>query len=349
MRYQLVDLFAGCGGMSLGFSRTGRFQTALAVEIDPAAAATYRANLGDHVYEGPIESVHEFPEADVVIGGPPCQGFSRLNMTGVGLERRDLWKEYLRALQAIRPRMFVMENVPPLLKSHEFAEFRAASTSLGYEVLAAVVNAADFGVPQQRKRAIVVGSLTPNFVWPARTHFPPHLAEQSAAAWRTFRHAVEGLPLEPNGKNWHRARNPTAMSVKRFKTIPLEGEGRFHLADRAPHLTPACWLRKETGSTDVFGRLWWDRPIGTIRTEFHKPEKGRYIHPSEHRPITPREAARCMTFPDDFMFPDEQSMTAVSRQIGNAVPPQLAEVFAVAVAAHLDHQSVEIVPQAPRG
>jgi DNA (cytosine-5)-methyltransferase 1 len=113
-------------------------------------------------------------------------------------------------------------------------------------------------------------------------------------------------------------------------------EGRFDLAARRPDITPACWLRKKTGSTDVFGRLWWERPAFTIRTEFFKPEKGRYLHPAEHRPITVREAARCMTFEDDFEFPAEQPMTTVAKQIGNAVPPVLAAAIAEALVAQLE-------------
>lgn len=129
------------------------------------------------------------------------------------------------------------------------------------------------------------------------------------------------------------------MSLERYRTIPNEGEGRFELAARRPDITPACWLRKKSGSTDVFGRLWWDRPAYTIRTEFYKPEKGRYLHPSEHRPITIREAARCMTLPDDFVLPETQGMVAVAKQIGNAVPPTLAQAVAEALARHL--RSVE--------
>jgi DNA (cytosine-5)-methyltransferase 1 len=109
----------------------------------------------------------------------------------------------------------------------------------------------------------------------------------------------------------------------------LDREGRGHLVLR-------CWRNKPTGTTDVFGRLWWDRPALTIRTEFYKPEKGRYLHPTEHRPITVREAARCMSFPDSFEFPEDQSMTSVGRQVGNAVPPALAAAVASTIAGQLD-------------
>ncbi len=338
--YRLIDLFAGCGGMTLGFTRSGKFEPILAVESDPDAAETYERNLGSHVARlrdpaipSAIEDVGRFPAADVVIGGPPCQGFSALNMAGVGLERRGLWREYLRALRDGQPLMFVMENVPQLLKSGEYESFVRAATGLGYAVEGRILNAADYGVPQIRKRAIVIGSRVGAVRWPERTHFSPEAATQRP--WTTFATAVTGLPLVPDGVNWHRSRNPRPQSLERYRTIPDEGEGRFELADRRPDITPACWLRKKTGSTDVFGRLWWGRPAFTIRTEFYKPEKGRYLHPSEHRPITVREAARCMTFPDEFEFPDRQSMTSVAKQIGNAVPPLLAERLADCVAASL--------------
>jgi DNA (cytosine-5)-methyltransferase 1 len=351
-RYTVIDLFAGCGGMTLGFSATERFDPVLAVEFDPDAADTYELNFGPHVARRddglpmPIEDVPVFPEADVVIGGPPCQGFSPLNMRGVGLERRGLWREYLRALREADPVVFVMENVPELLRSAEYEDFKAAAESeaYGYRVEGRILNAADFGVPQTRRRAIVIGTRLGTVPWPEQTHYAPGKVPDSGEPWRTFRDAVEGLDLRPTGEDWHNPRNPKPLSVERYKTIPAEGEGRFDLAERRPDITPRCWLEKPTGSTDVFGRLWWNRPAFTIRTEFYKPEKGRYLHPSEHRPITVREAARCMTFPDGpaFKFPPlgEQSMTSVAKQIGNAVPPMLAQTLAAKLATHLDAAEV---------
>ena len=341
----LIDLFAGCGGMTLGFHATGSFNSVFAVECDQAAAETYRRNFGDHVMAAPIEEVGEFPKADVVIGGPPCQGFSPLNMRGVGLERRSLWRQYLRALDDAQPLVFVMENVPELLGSAEFQTFSAAAQERGFTVEGRVLNAADFGVPQRRRRAIVIGSRVGAPSWPPQTHFPPEEAGPGAQTWRTFRQAVAGLPRVPDGKNWHRPRNPRPVSVQRYRAIPGEGEGRFDLAARRPDITPACWLRKTTGSTDVFGRLWWDRPAYTIRTEFYKPEKGRYLHPVEHRPITVREAARCMSFPDEFELPEEQPMTTVAKQIGNAVPPLLAEAVAKVIAEAADNAGRGTLPE----
>jgi DNA (cytosine-5)-methyltransferase 1 len=334
--FTIIDLFAGCGGLTLGFQQAG-FKPILAVEWDKDAAATYELNFGRHIVRNEdgrpakLEDVEQFPKADVLIGGPPCQGFSPLNMRGVGLDRRALWREYLKALKQAEPTAFVMENVPELLKSAEYLSFKDAAEDLGYHVEGRLLNAANYGVPQTRKRAIVIGVLGGEPIFPEETHYSPNEPRSEGRPWRTFRQAVEGLPLQPSGANWHNPRNPKPMSLERYQTIPNEGEGRFDLAARRPDITPGCWLRKKTGSTDVFGRLWWDRPAFTIRTEFYKPEKGRYLHPSEHRPITVREAARCQGFPDSFVFLENQSMTSVAKQIGNAVPPPLARVLAEAL------------------
>ncbi|HEX3737803.1 MAG TPA: DNA cytosine methyltransferase [Solirubrobacterales bacterium] len=352
-RLTIVDLFAGCGGMTRGFEDSGAFRSVFAVEFDRDAAATYAANFGEHVACGPIEDVAAFPAADVVIGGPPCQGFSPLNRTAVGFERRGLWREYLRALAAARPRAFVMENVPELLRSAEYAEFRRRAEALGFRIEGEVLNAADFGVPQRRRRAIVIGVRSGPIAWPAPTHTENPSPSPSAelAPWATFREAVEELSLAPDGRRWHRPRKPRPESVRRYKAVPRDGGDRFAMQrnlDRAGlgHLVPRCWREKPTGTTDVFGRLWWDRPALTIRTEFYKPEKGRYLHPSAHRPITVREAARLMSFPDDLVLPEEQAMSSIARQIGNAVPPLLACRIAEALAASLRGEARPAVPYA---
>jgi DNA (cytosine-5)-methyltransferase 1 len=336
--FSVVDLFSGCGGMTRGFLDSGEFRSVYAVEADRDAADTYRLNFGEHVVHGLIEDVATFPKADVLIGGPPCQGFSPLNRGAVGFERRGLWREYLRALVKVEPRAFVMENVPELLKSAEYAEFKKRAEQEGFLVDEDVLNAADYGVPQRRRRAIVIGVRDGEIPWPEQTHADPEASNDAAMRpWATFREATEGLSTQPDEKNWHRRRNPRPESVRRYKAVPRDGGNRFEMQknlDRAGlgHLVPRCWREKPTGTTDVFGRLWWDRPSFTIRTEFYKPEKGRYLHPSAHRPITLREAARCMSFSDDFQFPEDQAMTSVARQIGNAVPPLLAQRIAASLA-----------------
>jgi DNA (cytosine-5)-methyltransferase 1 len=340
--YQLIDLFAGCGAMTRGFVDSGRFEPVFAVESDPRAAATYVENFPQaSLAEKPIQQVVDFPSADVVIGGPPCQGFSMLNRSGGSLASRRLWREYLRGLLATRPTLFVMENVPQMLDSKEYADFVDSIENTGdYLLEERVLNVADYGVPQRRNRAFVIGTTLPGVPWPAQTHADPSLDDNGHRPWTTFNEAVKWMRRKPSGRNWHRARNPTAVSIRRYEAVP-PGGNRFDMERELDkhglgHLVPPCWRNHRSGSYDVFGRLWGDRPATTIRTEFYKPEKGRYLHPTEDRPITVREAARLMSFPDDFALLEDQPMTSVARQIGNAVPPLIAQRLAEAIATALD-------------
>jgi DNA (cytosine-5)-methyltransferase 1 len=209
-------------------------------------------------------------------------------------------------------------------------------------VEAAVLNTADYGAPQTRKRTIVVGYRKSLLVQPLFPPAPTHAAPARGAdmpRWRTVRDAIgnlkEPIGTEPGTKktyDLHFGRNPTPKSLLRYRAVPLGGN-RFDLLRNAPEITPDCWVRKTSGGTDLFGRLWWDRPSVTIRTEFFKPEKGRYLHPEQHRPITHREAARLMGFPDDFKF--KGSKTDIARQIGNAVPPDFAGAIGLMVSDFL--------------
>ena len=334
----LIDLFAGAGGMAEGFRRAG-FQPVLAVEIDRDAAATYSANLGGDVLVQPVECVADtsFPNVDVLIGGPPCQGFSplgRMNGNGHRGALNDLWRQFARVLGAVLPEAFVLENVPQLLRSVEFKGLRRHAEDLGYEVDARVLNAVDFGVPQKRKRAIVVGSRrgSPRFPMPQAS---PAKSVRDAIGHlgKPFGHGDDVKSGEESrGLDIHFNRRPRSISLRRYRLIP-PGGNRFDLMEQAPNLTPRCWKEKPTGSTDVFGRLEWDKPSLTIRTEFFKPEKGRYLHPEQHRPITHLEAALFQTFPDDYVW--SGSKVSVARQIGNAVPVLFAQAIAHTVAEML--------------
>jgi DNA (cytosine-5)-methyltransferase 1 len=334
----VADLFAGAGGLTEGFRQAG-FRPVVAVECDSWAAQTYAANFGEHVLVCPIEDVSveiisesflwsargdgsfpvmiETPKIDVLVGGPPCQGFSPLGrMTDWDRNdpRNKLWRHYVRVLETVRPKIFVIENVPELLASAEFLALKRCVKRLGYETAYDILIASHYGVPQMRRRAIIIGSRV------GTPYLPPSTLER-----RTVRDAIGDLPFEPTGESWHLARNPTPMSAERYKCVP-PGGNRFDLARARPDITPRCWLEKKSGSTDVFGRMDWDRPAPTIRTEFFKPEKGRYLHPQAHRPITIREAARLQTFPDSFIFVG--SRVQVAKQIGNAVPVELARRIA---------------------
>jgi len=324
-----------------------------AVEWDEAAAATYAQNFGDHVVCGDIVEVENsaFSSADVVVGGPPCQGFSQLGTRDPDDPRNLLWEEYARVVRHVQPQVFVLENVPQFLKSGQFElmlEWTNPGGRLeGYEVAYAILNAADYGVAQRRRRVIVIGSRVGSPSIPSPTH-----GEKDREPWVGLRDALEGVPFEAGSSDLperrladgtpgpfkalelHLSRNPREMSLRRYDSVP-PGGNRFDLPE---DLLPACWANKPTGTTDVMGRLEWDRPSLTIRTEFFKPEKGRYLHPQwdlddpskrVNRPITHWEAARIQGFPDDFVWCG--SKIAIAKQIGNAVPVGLA----AAIAAHI--------------
>lgn len=349
--FKVIDLFCGAGGLSLGFSSEfgHNFKPVWSNDYNLYAANTYNANFDKHCIVGDIvdilnDSQIKIPSADVVIGGPPCQGFSLLNRNRDGDPRRHLWLPFMEVVERSGAEVFVMENVPQILDSVEFENIAGHAYKLGFTLTKAKLCSADYGVPQVRFRAFIVGCKFANpteFFPPLKTHYNPSLGEiippkfQSeyiinAHPWRTVREAIQDLP-EPVGTeirtevpplNLHFGRTPTAISLQRYMTIPDEGMNRFDLQRIAPEITPACWIRKTSGGTDLFGRLWWDRPSVTIRTEFFKPEKGRYLHPCQHRPITHREAARIQSFPDKFVFLG--SKIEIAKQIGNAVPPLLA-------------------------
>lgn len=343
-KYRLIDLFAGAGGLTFGFTDkefNGKFECILGIDNDRAAVNAHNLNFGNHSIcanvEEWLESGHDVPEADIVVGGPPCQGFSLLNKKRHGDARRALWEPFMDVVERSNAKMFVIENVAGLLKSPEFLDIRARARKMGFEIVADILNAANYGAPQTRKRTIIIGwdqarvGETPIFP-PPWTHSAPG-SDDDLPDWVTVRDVISNLP-DPIGTeirgckpplNLHFGRNPTATSLMRYKAVPVGGN-RFDLFKNAPHLTPKCWAKKKTGSTDLFGRLWWDRPSVTIRTEFYKPEKGRYLHPSKHRPITHREAARLMGFPDAFLFVG--SKIEIARQIGNAVPPALGATVA---------------------
>lgn len=343
-KLKLIDLFAGAGGMSLGFVDPrfhGLFECVFGIDNDPAAVKTHNLNLGGHAVCASIEewisNGEAIPEADIVVGGPPCQGFSLLNKKRVGDVRRELWEPYMEIVEASSARMFIIENVAGLSKSPELAQIRRRARKLGFETKVEVLNTADYGVPQTRRRTIVFGWKLSEFgdaieFPPAPTHAAPGKSS-NLPAWLTVRDAISDLPApkgteirgEAGPLDIHFGRTPTETSLQRYKHVP-PGGNRFDLQANAPHLTPQCWIKKKSGGTDLFGRLWWDRPSVTIRTEFFKPEKGRYLHPVKHRPITHREAARLMGFPDDFKFVG--SKIEVARQIGNAVPPPFAAALA---------------------
>lgn len=345
-QFRIVDLFSGCGGMTTGFVQTGRFRPVAAVELDQPAAATYALNHGEHVYVGDINDWvrGSTPPADVIVGGPPCQGFSALGKQDPDDPRNGLWQTYAEAVRKIRPAFFVLENVPQFVKSHQYAALKQETTPHGrldgWELEAHVVNAADYGTAQNRRRAVVIGR--------RRGVRPVGLPAVSAPP-RTLQEVLAGVPASPSSTDLpeprsasdemvpgpfrtaelHFSRPPTEMALRRYRAIPPGGDRR----DLPQELMHRCWREHGSGRGDVMGRLRWDKPAVTIRTEFFRPEKGRFLHPVEDRPITHMEAALIQGFPSDFLWAG--TPTSIARQIGNAVPPPMARAIAAQLAERL--------------
>lgn len=353
--------------MTRGFVDEG-FEAVAAVESNLASASSYAANFGGHVYAGDVADFaagSAVPSVDVVIGGPPCQGFSALGRQREGDPRNKLWRQYVEVVRRARPAAFVIENVENFLRSGQFETLqwhcRRGGLLAGYEVaFAERLNAADFGAPQRRSRAIVIGLLKGIRVVPPQPSHGRGVA--GLHEWKTVRdglqdvpHDVDGIELAdstydlilPDGRvcrtrgpfktrDLHLGRNVTPLSLDRFRAIPPGGSWR-HLPD---HLRTDCWRRRSTpGMSDVMGRLRWDEPSVTVRTEFVKPEKGRYLHPVADRPISLMEGALLMGFPEDHLWCG--SKTGIARQIGNAVPPPLAAGIGASMQATLRQAGLE--------
>lgn len=338
----MIDLFAGCGGLTSGFMRTGRFSPIAAVEMDRDAAATYAQNFGEHIYVGDIVDwvQTQLQTADVVVGGPPCQGFSQLGKRDPHDVRSTMWDYYVQALEKIRPTFFVMENVPQFLKSTQYQDFEREFLSAGrladYRLDPYVLDASMYGTAQKRRRAVVIGSLRstrpvlfrPSAVTPTISEVWSGLSSgvvRTELPQSTVRVNGSEVPGPFKLQDIHITRQPTELSLNRYRAIPPGGDRR----DLPDDLKAPCWRRHTRGSADVMGRLRLDRPSVTIRTEFYKPEKGRYLHPVEDRPITHAEAARIQGFDESFSWCGTK--VSIARQIGNAVPPPLAEQIALSI------------------
>lgn len=330
----VIDLFSGAGGLSLGLSWAG-LHTAAAFELESAAVSTYAKNIGSHVFETDVRELNgarirrlaevKRGQSLIVVGGPPCQGFSVQRRGGDNDPRNDLLFEFLRIVSELTPVMFVMENVPALQRRDDFQRFRAEAERLGYELHVAVMDASQYGVPQKRRRLVTVGERGPH----GSFSLPEPLGEPTL----TVRDAIGDLPspiTDPQHAALfanHELGNVSELNKLRISFVP-EGGGR---ADIPEHLRLPCHSVSvdKAGHRGVYGRLTWDSPAGTITTKCNSFTRGRFGHPSEDRNITMREAARLQGFPDDFEFLGTRVETA--HQIGNAVPPPLGEAIGRAI------------------
>ena len=303
---RVVSLFTGCGGLDLGFEAAG-CETVAAVDNDFEACKTLRFNRPEwNVFEGDIRDYNpSMRDVDIVIGGPPCQGFSSAGKGDPKDPRNFLWKEYMRVVERLKPRAMVLENVPALTHKKNGDHLTGIMAELerhGYHFVYGVLNAADFGVPQARRRLVVIGLRDGVPTMPEPTHVGHHVTVHDAIA-------------DLDGKF---------------------DEDWSHVPPRhAPHVAER-WALLEPGETDPNyrrARLDPKKPSTTIRAGGGYGPKGNHlagfhppIHPYEPRQLTVRESARLQSFPDDWIL--KGSKTAQGRQIGNAVPVKLAEGIA---------------------
>lgn len=347
----VLDLFCGVGGSALGFVRAG-FRIVGAADIDPDACTTYAALIGvkplciDLSSLAPREAAQIWNlrpfEVDVLLGCPPCQGFTRMrNAEGRKDPRNRLVLTFLDYLEYFRPRFLVFENVPGLIRtSHGLLYYRALYQGLerlGYRIRSEEVDAADYGVPQHRRRILVVGALHESPPFPKPTHGHPESPEVRSGLrrpWVTVREAIGHLrPLKAGESDpedpMHRAPRMRGRVAAFIARVPKDGGSR---TDVPREYWLPCHL-KHDGHKDVYGRLAWDRPSVVITSGCCNVSKGRFAHPEQDRAITPREAALLQGFPSDVQFAG--NFESIRRQIGNAVPPPLAEAVARAIMARL--------------
>lgn len=324
-----IDLFSGCGGLSVGLELAG-FRVRAAVEIDIKAQETYRANHPNvRLY---CESIRELSAAkvlrdtglapgdlDLLAGCPPCQGFSRLRTRNRSVTvpdvRNDLIRDFLRFVRVMRPKTVMLENVPGLRQDHRFANLCSALEAMEYRVVSADLDAADYSVAQRRKRLILLAS---------RIH-EPRLAVK-AKLRLTVRDVIADLD-EPSGTldQLHAVpENRSSAVMSLIRLIPLDGGSRSQLPQK---MQLGCHTRND-GFYDVYGRMSWDDVAPTITSGCSNPSKGRFLHPSKHRTITLREAALLQGFPADYLFDITHGKESIALMIGNALPPPFVSAHA---------------------
>ena len=269
-RPRAVDLFAGAGLLSYAFAREG-FEISLAIESDRRAVETYRRNLGDHIVHGDIARIAPQGRCDVLIGGPPCQGFSTLGKRRMEDPRNGLAAHFVKWARELNPKIVVVENVEPFAMTDQGERLARQFRKLGYEVQVEVLDAATYGAAQRRRRSFTVGTKMGNVSISPLPHFGD----------ATVRDAWRGLSRCPDGENSHYSPEPSLIARERMKLIP-PGGGKADLMRVAPEICPPSWWRSRIELTDVWGRLRWDRPSNTIRTCFNKRVK-RQVHPPRSR------------------------------------------------------------------
>ena len=336
-RFLAVDLFCGCGGLSLGLRRAG-FRVIAALDNDPLSASTYELNhRRTHLIKDDIRSIDPTTlmqkldlaegELDLMAGCPPCQGFSTLRTLNGGRNIKepmnDLVFEFVRFVYSFLPKTVMIENVPGLLADCRLQQVGEELSRLGYDWQARLFNAERYGVAQRRERMILLGSRgnCPLFARPIRRR-------------RTVAEAIRNLPPPATSRdplhNYTVRRADHVLAL--IRRIPKDGGSRTDL----PDVDQLECHRRLDGFRDVYGRMTWTQPAPTITGGCINPSKGRFLHPCDDRAITLREAALLQGFPRSYMFDMSRGRYPTAQMIGNAFPPKFAEHHARAIRDYLE-------------
>ncbi len=336
-----VDLFSGCGGLSIGLAEAARalnrpFEPLLAVDLDAVAVATYAANfpgataactdvaellpgrVGARLTAAERVLAKDHRDVDVLVGGPPCQGHSDFNnRTRHTDDKNELYRTMVRAAEVLAPQHVLIENVPGALNDRRAVVQRTADAldGLGYRVAVGVVDLSEIGVPQRRRRLVLMASLTHSVT-------PAEVVDRHRRSPRTVGWAFQDLESMPEaGRTGLVDAVAQSAPATRARIDYLFEHGEFDLPDSQ---RPACHAGGGHSYKAIYGRLAWDKPSQTITTGFYSMCMGRYVHPGQRRTITAHEAARLQYVPDWFSFEGVRQRTALARMIGNAVPSRLS-------------------------
>lgn len=346
-QFKILDLFSGAGGFSFGMEQNPHFTTVVALDFNQKALDTFHHNMpsasivcGDITNEETKQKVIQLSKekkVNMIIGGPPCQGFSlKGKKLGLNDPRNFLFREYLKFVEILKPEVFVIENVKALLSTSAGwfkNQILDAVKALGYETSYGILTATDFGVPQIRKRAIFICSKQKKIPLPTPSNGGKIITVRDAISDLAYLEAGEGafeMPYlkEPESQYQiamrkgskklynHKASNHNKIAIEKLKLIPPESGKEY--------LPPEMLGNQKFSGT--WGRLKWDEPSPTIDTRFDAASNGTNNHPFLNRAITPREAARIQSFSDNFVFLGSKFF--IRQQIGNAVPPLLAKAIA---------------------
>ena len=352
--FTVVDLFAGCGGLTLGLRRAG-FDVLAAVEIDAKVAATYRRNHPNakilqkdisEISRDDILNLTDGQEINLLAGCAPCQGFCSLTHKRTWDDPRNrLLLEMARLIKELQPDAIMMENVAGLLSRglSIYEEFIDILGELGYLHDARLLQMADYGVPQYRRRLVLLAGKGFTVPFPEPTHIKTPEVDSGLLPWMTVREAIGAIraPVAlsrswrsggPKEHNWHVVRDLKAQTKARLKAA-VPGQTWLRIDES---LRPKCHRNGYKGFTNVYGRMTWDQVSVAITSGCTTPCKGRFGHPDRRRTtISVREAALLQSFPVDYVFETDHMDTACS-MIGNAVPPRFAKIAGLTIRASLE-------------